>query len=97
MTKLTKDTVLQRIPELKLSIDSSNQLKIFAEGKTIRVGSHGLAVLDVFSHPISVKEALKKLQNSTVGAQDWMDLMTTIVHLHEAGILRDKSQIRIKG
>jgi len=92
MPKLTQDSVLQRIPSLKLSIDSSNQLKIFAEGKTIWIGSHGLAVLDVFSHPISVKEALKKLQNSTVGPQDWMDLMTTIVHLHEAGILREESQ-----
>ena len=51
MSDLRQNTVLQRIPSLKLSVDSSNQLKIFVEGKVIWIGSHGLAVLDVFSRP----------------------------------------------
>ena len=53
-----------------------------------------LQFLMYFRDPISVKEALKKLQNSAVGPQDWMDLMTTIVHLYEAGILREESRDR---
>ena len=94
MAKLTRDTVLQRIPDLKLSIGSSNQVKIFIEDRVIRMRSHGLAVLDAFSRPISIEEALKKLENQTTGSQDWMDLTTSIMHLYEAGILQGESRGR---
>lgn len=89
---LTQDTVLQRVPDLRVNIDSSNNIEIYMEGRTIRCGSHGLVILDAFYQPTPLSEALRKLQIRIIGAQDWMDLMSTIIHLYEAGVLRDETQ-----
>jgi hypothetical protein len=61
-------------------------------GKVFEFGPHGLAVLDAFSRPISLSEGLKKLQLQISGTQDSMDLMSTILHLYEAGILHEAEQ-----
>jgi len=92
MSNLTRNTILQRVPYLKLDLDSTNKTRIFLDGKLFEFGVHALKILDTFSHPTSVSEALKKLQTQITGAQDWMDLMSTIVHLHEAGALQDEAQ-----
>ncbi|MEW6375360.1 MAG: 50S ribosomal protein L11 methyltransferase, partial [Thermodesulfobacteriota bacterium] len=42
--------------------------------------------------PSSLSGALEKLRTKVKGAQDWMDLVSTIVHLYEAGVLRDETQ-----
>ena len=94
MTNLTRDTVLQRVPDLRVRIDSSNNIEIYMEGMKIRCGSYGLLILDAFYQPTSLSEVLCKLQTGIRGVQDWMDLMTTIVHLYEAGVLQDESQNR---
>lgn len=94
MTDLNRDTVLQRVPDLKIHIDSSNNIKIYFEGRVIQCGVHGLAILDAFYQPTSIHEVLSKFQMKIKGVQDWMDLMTTIVHLHKVGILRDEAQNR---
>src|SRR4030042_5036719 len=95
MTNLTRNTILQRIPDLRVHIDSSNNIEIFMEGRVIKCGSHGLVILDAFYLPRSLSEAHKKLQMRITSTQDWMDLMGTIVHLYEAGVLRDESQNRL--
>ncbi len=92
MANLNRDSILQRIPDLKVQIDSSNRIKISIAGKVFEFGPHGLAVLDVFSRPLSLSEALKKLQLRISGKQDSMDLMSTILHLYEAGILSEAEQ-----
>ena len=92
MTNLNRNTILQRIPDLKIHIDSSNRTQISVDGKIFEFGAYGLTVLDTFSHPISLSGALEKLQTRVTGAQDWMDLMSTIAQLHEAGVLREGSQ-----
>lgn len=92
MRPLTQNTILQRIPNLRLSIDSSNQLEIFWEGKVCKCGRHGLAVLDTFYQSTSLSKALDKLKNRVKGAQDWMDLVSTIDGLYETGVLQDESQ-----
>jgi len=92
MTNLTRDTILQRVPDIRVNIDSTNNIEIYLEGRAIRCGSHGLVILDAFYQPTSLSKALRKLQIGIKGAQDWMDLMSTIVHLYEAGVLREKSQ-----
>ncbi len=95
MGNLKRDTVLQRVPELKLLIDSNNNIKIYFEGRIIHCGHHGLSLLDLFYQPTSLNDALSKLQARIKGAQDWMDLVTTFIHLHEAGILQDETQKRL--
>jgi len=92
MTNLNRHTVLQRVPDVKIHIDSNNNVKIYFEGKVIYCGPHGLAILDAFQHPTPLNEVLPKLKTRIRGTQDWMDLMTTIVHLYEAEVLRDEKQ-----
>jgi predicted RNA methylase len=94
MADLTRDSVLQRIHDLKVQIDSSSRIKISIGGEAFEFGPHGLAVLDAFSRSISLSEALKKLQYRVNGTQDWMDLMSTIVHLYETGVLQDAEHSR---
>ncbi len=94
MTDLNRDTILQRVPDLKIQIDSSNNIKIYFEGRVIQGGVHGLTILDAFYQPTSINEVLSKFQMRVKGVQDWMDFMTTIVHLHKVGILRDEAQNR---
>jgi protein arginine N-methyltransferase 1 len=86
--------ILQRIPDLKIHIDSSNRTRISVDGKVFEFGSYCLTVLDTFSYPISLSEALEKLQTRINGAQDWMDLMSTIAQLHEACVLQEESKIQ---
>lgn len=94
MTDLNRDTVLQRVPDLKIHIDSSNKIKIYFEGRVIQVGVHGLTILDAFYHPTSINEVLSKFQMRIKGVQDWMDFTTTIIHLYKAGVLLEEAKNR---
>ena len=87
---LTPHTILQRLPNLHLQIDSSNQVQILMGGKSILCGPQGLAVLEAFAHPTSLGEALKIFHAR--GAQHWMDVTSTVVTLYRAGVLRDPAQ-----
>ena len=92
MTDLNQNTILQRVPYLKLDIDSTNKIRIFMEGKTFEFGSHAIAIIDACLQPTALADVLETLRPRVRGTQDWMDLMTTIVHLYEAGVLRDEAQ-----
>lgn len=83
------EALLQRIPSLTVRIDPDNNITVDAGTSTIRCGQHGLAVLQAFSRPISVAAAIKQLGANVHGAQDWMDVTSTILSLQRAGILTD--------
>jgi 2-polyprenyl-3-methyl-5-hydroxy-6-metoxy-1,4-benzoquinol methylase len=89
---LDPNTRLQRAPELRLDLDSSNLAHIVHDGSRIACGAYGLTVLDVFSRPTSMAEALAQLKPRIRGAQDWIDVTSTIVQLHGVGILQDEAQ-----
>jgi hypothetical protein len=84
--------VLRRAPDLQLHLDSSNTLAIRTQDGQVRCGPHGLGVLETFSHPRPLAEALRLLQSRLSGAQDWIDLMATIQQLWQAGVLQDERQ-----
>lgn len=86
---LAPGTVLQRMPDLKIKIDSNNRLEITTVDGVLKCGPHGLAILDAFYQPRPVAAALDMLQSRAAGAQDWIDLTETIVQLHQAGVLYD--------
>jgi hypothetical protein len=92
MVTIRTNAILQRIPDLKVSIDSSNRIQIILEGRTFEFGSHALAILDAFYQPRSLSQALENLQTRVKGKQDWKDLTSTVVQLYEAGVLRDETQ-----
>jgi hypothetical protein len=87
MAALGPHTILQRLPDLEIHVDASNELRIAARGETVHCGSHGLRVLDAFAWPTSVQAASERLK--TRSAEHWIQVTSTIVGLFEAGILRD--------
>jgi protein arginine N-methyltransferase 1 len=89
MTTVEIDTVLQRVADLAIHLDSSNTLRIAMDGRVIDCGRHGLAILDAFSRPTPMSEALLGFQARITGLQDERDLTETIESLKSAGVLRD--------
>lgn len=89
---LTKSTILQRANELHLYIDSNNHVEIFLGTSSYKFGGNTLAILDSFYGPTSLEAALDKLQTS--GLQNWVDTMSTINQLYQAGVLQEKSSRR---
>ena len=88
MVKLEVDTVLHRVPDLDVHLDSSNGLQVTTDGRRVRCGRHGLAILEAFSRPTPLSEALVHLQSRISGPPDDVDLAETIEALTGAGVLR---------
>ena len=91
MTNLTPDLKLHRKPNLRVRINSSNNVELRLDDRLHDLGPHGLAVLDAFYQPTSISEAIQKLRSTVTSAQEWMALTNTIVNLYEAGVLQDNS------
>ena len=89
---MDKHTLLQRVPELDIKLYSDNQIKIDFAGTSYLVDYFGLRVLDLFSQPCTLTDALEKLGGAASGTQDWVDMTRTVVMMHKAGILRDVRQ-----
>jgi precorrin-6B methylase 2 len=87
MPTLTRDVVLHHAPDLPLLLHSSGEISVTVNGLTERYGPHTLAILEVFSRPIAFGEALEMLRPRVKGAQDLMELTSTIVRLRDAGVL----------
>lgn len=85
---ITKDTLLQRSPELEIKLYSDDRLKIEFQGQRYSVDFLGLKILDAFSKPRTVDEVLSDFSSAVHGAQEWIDLTQTIVGLTRAGILK---------
>src|SRR5215204_5394952 len=92
MAGLNPNLTLKRVPDIEVRIKSDNNIEVVSSETTYYLGSHGLAILDVFYQPVSVSEALKKLRSTSTSVQDWMAITTTIMQLYEAGILQDETQ-----
>ena len=82
-------TVLRRERAIRISIDSDETVRVVKHGGTIACGPRGLAILDAFSQPRSMEDALKALDAHIHGMQDWIDVTNGIVALHRGGVLRD--------
>src|SRR5580658_3863288 len=92
MTPLSSDTVLFRAPGVQLTLTGALTVEIHIDDGRVVTNERALNVLSVFAHPLSLGDALLRL--GATSAQDWIDLSTCILHLYEAGILRDASQSR---
>jgi SAM-dependent methyltransferase len=85
--KLSRDSVLQRAPDLTIKVSSPGSAVVVVHGRSVACGGHCLAVLDAFSSPVSVSDALAILGPRATSPLDWVDLMTTVERLREAGAL----------
>lgn len=86
---LTRDTFLQRIPDLRLRLRSNNQVRLDWEGNFGDFGHHTLLILDAFATPRRLGDALSTLGGRVQGTVDWALLADTILRLHQYGVLRD--------
>ena len=84
--------VLRTASEITVHFDSSQRVVIQARGDMFRVDHLGLAILDVFSEPISVSEALDLLRSRISSLEQWVELSATIMRLWEGGVLRDSDK-----
>ena len=91
---LARDTLLHRASSMRLTLNSNGEATITIGGTSVAGGPHMLAILDQFSRPRTFSEALENLRTRISGVQDWIDLTSTIVRLHQAGVLLDETEKR---
>jgi hypothetical protein len=85
------DARLLRRSDLDLTVDASNQAFVRSESGVVACGHFGLALLDLFARPMSLRAALELLRPRLRGAQDWIDASSTVVRLFQQGILVDEA------
>jgi hypothetical protein len=88
--KLNPETILKRRPYLRLSLNSSDEVQVSAEGKTIKCGLHALVLLELFSQPLSVADAIRQL-GARYPPDERIAAIATLFRLQEGGVLRDVS------
>src|SRR5688572_14850704 len=91
---LTRNTILQRLPELRIHVESNNNIAIYDGQNTVSCGVYGLSILDAFSFPRSLADGIEKLQSHISGSLAWVELYSEVSRLYKAGILRDCSGLQ---
>ena len=95
MVDLSPETILRRVPSLAVKVNPDGQIAVQGpEGETVCGAAHGLAVLDVFSTALTVGDAVARLRPRARGAHDLIDLINTIIQLHQGGILLGEGEAR---
>ncbi|HJR07668.1 MAG TPA: hypothetical protein VJ842_10440 [Pyrinomonadaceae bacterium] len=87
---LNPETVLKRRPYLRLTLNSGDEVQVSADGKSVKCGLHALSILELFSEPLSVADAIKQLA-ARAGAGKRVAAIATLFRLYENGMLRDVS------
>lgn len=87
LSRLTPTTVLSRVPNVVLDVDTSNTCKVLLEGKIYSLGHWAIGLLDVFHRPRSVSEGVEVLRARHGGNASTRDLMSDLVGLVQAGVL----------
>lgn len=90
----SKTTRLKRAPDLRISIDSSNEAFIEYEGGHLYAGNRALGVLEAFSEESSIEEVLQKLPAAT--AADWIEIADCAQRLFASGLLREPNAGRTR-
>jgi len=85
---LKPTTVLRRASELEVRVTAAGDTYVTTERGLVSGGPHCLAILDLFSMPTTLAEALERLGPRAGGAQDWIDLTAAVARLHDEGVLR---------
>ena len=88
MAALKPTTVLRRASELEVRVTAAGDTYVTTERGLVSGGPHCLAILDLFSMPTTLAEALDRLGPRAGGAQDWIDLTAAVARFHDEGVLR---------
>jgi len=85
MSTLKPNTILKRQAGIEIQLGSAFDVRVGVNGNRALYLEHSLAILDVFAHPTSMRQAVSRLRAH--GIQDWIDLTGTINKLYNAGLL----------
>ena len=88
MGALQPATVLRRAAELEVRITAAGDVVVVTDRGFVSGGPHCLAILELFSEPTTLADALETLGARAGGGQDWIDLSGAIMRLAGAGVLR---------
>ena len=84
---LASDLIVKRHP--------SRGYVVQRDGVNMIGSEHTLAILDTFSQPRTLAEALNLLTSRTKGPQGWMDLTSEIINLTKIGVLSNPSRVQL--
>ncbi len=87
---ITLDTVLHRVPELVIEVDTSNTLRLHHGGRVLKLAPSALTLLDVFHTPCTVREALQRSASRLRGERAMEDALASLAQLQAAGLLRQE-------
>lgn len=88
--RVTRDTVLIRVPELTVEVHSNAAVEISCEGASFFGGVHALSVLDAFTEPRKLGDVVDEL--SVRSARDFATLTTTILEMVANGLLTEPNR-----
>jgi precorrin-6B methylase 2 len=84
--ELRPDTVLRRVPDVAFTLSAADTVEVRTAVGSVTVGYLGLRVLEGFRVPTSLAEFARR---GATGAQEWVDLLSTVVTLVRHGVLID--------
>jgi hypothetical protein len=91
MSELKTAMILRRAPGVRLLIGADDEVRVRVGEQERDCGAHALAILDVFSRPRPLAEALDELRPRLTGMADWVDLMAALERLYGLGALVDQA------
>lgn len=92
MPQIDPNVALIRAEQLKLQVDSFNQVTVELQDRRVRCSGHIFRILDLFAKPTSFREAVARLSDHAAGAQDWIQLTADIQLLIQNGMLHEESK-----
>jgi precorrin-6B methylase 2 len=85
---LSPDTCLQLAPGIRTRLDAAGHVLVDApDGTIIDIGPRGFQTLSMFARPLSLGDALERLEDSSNGSTDFVPTLSVINMLIEDGAL----------
>ena len=87
-----KNFVLKCAPNLQITLESSHLVIAIKDNEALYLPLNTLVLLEAFTKPRSVADAISHLQKHGNAPQDWIRLSAAIMSLFNAGVLIDASR-----
>jgi protein arginine N-methyltransferase 1 len=85
---LSPDTVLQLAPNFRTRLDAAGHVIVDSPaGTVVDIGPRGFAILSMFSHPLTLGDALERLEAEVGGSTDFAPMISVINMLIEENTL----------
>lgn len=85
---ISGDTMLHRAPEIDLTVESNGEVSVYLPGGSVRLGAHGLLLIDSFSPSATVLTAVRAAERRLAGSRSLEDLIDDIRKLVACGVLK---------